>query len=156
PREPVLDTNRGMANLTIQAGASLSLAGHDLTVPGTFSNPGTLVLRGTENVAVTQDTGHGTWEYVGDNHGAAVTLKHFGTVDYFNLVIADPDPSDVYVPAADLHLAGAFTLQGGTYDAANFATSVAGVTRITGGTYRAGTGTQTFTNGLVVNGGNFQ
>lgn len=63
---PVLPGARTVYNLTIGSGARLTLSGQTLTVGGSFSNDGTLVLNGSENTAgFTKDTNSGTVEYSG-------------------------------------------------------------------------------------------
>ncbi len=150
--EPILAGTTAVAGLTIQPGASLTLAGHDFADAGTFTNQGTLILDGTENVHVTQDTSEGTWQYVGDNHGSAATLNPAG---YFNLVLADNDPSDTFTASAAVNVAGNFTLRGGMYNAGSQTTTVLGTTTISGGTYLAGTAAQDLGGGLTISGGSF-
>src|SRR5262249_52835911 len=48
--EPKLDTDRTANKLTINSGATLNLAGNDLTLTGAFSNSGTVQLEGVENI----------------------------------------------------------------------------------------------------------
>src|SRR5262249_1043738 len=123
----------------------LDLDGHDFAVTGRFTNQGTLVLRGTENVALTQDTAEGTWQYAGDNGGRPASLKDFGAVDYFNLVIASPDPGDLFSARSTLTVAGDLTLAGGTYNAAGQTTAVAGDWAVAGGAFLPGGGTVVLT-----------
>jgi hypothetical protein len=55
----------------------------------------------------------------------------------------------------NLTLTGAFTEQGGTYNANGYATTVGGLTTVSGGNYLASTNPQTLTAGLTVSGGTF-
>src|SRR5439155_537735 len=91
--EPVLDTSRTIKNITIQTGAMLTLAGHDFTSTGTFTNAGTFKLQGGETVTLASgnDTTEGTWQYVGDGDATAnaFTIHDNGATDYFNLQIND-------------------------------------------------------------------
>jgi len=144
-------------NLTIAAGAKLTLAGHALTVNGAFTNPGTLILQGTESIALAKgnDTIEGTWEYVGDNSGSTITLHDFGTSDYFNLLVDDTnsDP-DTFQASGPLAVKGSFTPTGGIYNANGNTTTVTGQTTINGGIYEAGSALQTF-GGLFLTSGTF-
>ncbi len=153
---PVLDASTSVAGLTIQSGTSLNLAGQNFSDTGTFANLGTVVLQGTETVNLTQDVGHGAWEYVGDGSGSVIALKDFGSADYFNLVIDDTHAGkDTFRAGAGLMVAGSFQVLAGTYDANGFAGAIAGPTTINGGTYLASTATQSFNGGLIVSAGAF-
>ena len=49
--QPILGSVTTVNNLTINSGASLTLAGNNLTVSSTFTNNGTLILQGGETVS---------------------------------------------------------------------------------------------------------
>lgn len=152
-RQPVLTAPLTVHNLTIAAGASLNLNGQALTVTGSFVNPGTLILQGTEAISLAKgnDTTEGTWEYVGDNTGDIVSLAG----SYFNLTISDTHANaDTYQAASALVVKGKFTIAGGTFNANGNTTTVTGQTTLTAGAYLAGLAAQSF-GGLVVSGGAF-
>lgn len=108
-------------NLVVSSTGILNLAGNDLTASGSFSNAGTVKLKGSESVSLTQDVDSGTWEYVGDGDGLAdtFTLKDFGATDYFNLKINSTDTNDTYqsAAAAPKVIAGAYSASRGIVDA---------------------------------------
>ena len=58
-----------------------------LTVSGTFTNNGTVVLIGNETVNLVNNTDAGAWKYVGDGSASTFTIKNFGANDYFDLTI---------------------------------------------------------------------
>ena len=163
-RLPVLDTTATLDNLAIQPGASLTLAGHNLTAYGTFTNQGTFILQGNETVTLASgnDTREGTWEYVGDGTGKTLAL---GEAGYFNLMIADTHTHpDTFQTANNLTVGGtltitcgAFTASGGTVTTAGVNLSGTGVLNapsllndsgnwtVTGGTFNPDGGTVAFT-----------
>jgi hypothetical protein len=134
--QPVLDGPLTVKSLTIQPGATLTLAGNALTVTGSFINQGTLVLQGNEAISLAggNDTREGTWRYVGDGNGQVIPLKDFGATDYFNLIVADTHTHpDTFQTGPALSLGGSLTITGGTFTAVrNAAVRTAGVT-LTGG-----------------------
>jgi autotransporter-associated beta strand protein len=150
---PSLNADPTVQNLTIESGATLSLAGQSLTVTGTFINQGTLILQGNEAVSLVQDTSEGTWEYVGDGTGGSLRLQDFGTTDYYNLVIDDANAApDTFQAAAPLSVAGSFQIESGTYAANTQPTNVSGMTTVAG-TYQGSTGLQGLSGGLTLEGG---
>jgi hypothetical protein len=136
-RLPVLDAAASVNNLTIKSGASLTLAGHNLTTAGTLTNQGTVVLQGNEaiHLAGGNDTTEGTWKYVGDGSGATLTLPRLGgslalpgAADYFNLTIADTHAHrDTFQTAASLAVNGNLSLTGGTLTASGGPVTTAGL-----------------------------
>jgi hypothetical protein len=153
--------NLGAGAVTIGAGAIFELNGFNLRFSSTFSNNGTLRLIGTETVttngttAITNDINSGTWEYTGDGDSAAdtITIKDFGGTDYYNLTIASNDGAslETYSSGAAKVIAGAFTLDEGTFNANATTVAVTGTTTILFGNYLTSTATQTFTGGLHIN-----
>jgi hypothetical protein len=134
-RMPVLDVSAVVANLVLQPGTSLMLAGHGLTDQGIIINKGTLVLQGNElvNLAHGNDTTEGTWQYVGDGNGSILTLADFGARDYFNLAISDTHlRRSTFKTMADLMVNGMLIVTGGTLKPAGTVT--------TGGVIIGGTG----------------
>ena len=87
--QPVFGDDVSIENITIPAGKSLSLNGHHFSVSGDFSNSGTIILTGTENVLLPSDvlkiTENGTWHYSGTGSGI---VKPIDNLDYENLVIS--------------------------------------------------------------------
>ncbi|MBQ6780287.1 MAG: hypothetical protein IJP62_03530, partial [Treponema sp.] len=87
--QPVFGDDVSIENITIPAGKSLSLNGHHFSVSGDFSNSGTIILTGTENVLLSSDvlkiTENGTWHYSGTGSGIVKTIDN---LDYKNLVIS--------------------------------------------------------------------
>ena len=148
--QPTLASNTTVTNLTIDSGATLSLAGKNLTVSNTLTNNGTLQLLGNENTVSigTMDTDSGTVTYVGDGDGTAetFTLKDFGTGnDYYNLIINDANATkDIFQTNANLTMAGALNLTGGTLDISTNANTLT-----TTGTLTVDGGTLTATNGNI-------
>jgi hypothetical protein len=157
PFQPELSSPVTVRQLSIGEGSALSLGTFGLTVTGPFTNRGAVVLRGDEPVRLAQgnDTTGGAWVYTGT--GDAVTIKDFGGVDYFDLVLQDTSatPSTFRANRA-LNVRGDFALLGGAYDANGFRTTVGGATRLGGGTYLAGAGVQELKGGLLVSSGAFQ
>ena len=144
-------------NLVNSAGV-LSLSGMNLTVKGSganFSNNnGTVLLEGIETItSLVQDTAFGTWEYIGTGTTSTITILHFGTVDYHNLILDPTDGTDTFVPSAALNVGGTFTVDGGIYQTNNLSTAVTGLTTIVSAFYNGGTGTQTLSGGLNMTGG---
>jgi hypothetical protein len=151
--------NIGINNLTIASNATFSLGGKNVTVANSFSNDGTLRLRGSETVTFTapavQDINSGTWEYIGDGDSVAdtFTIIDFGATDYFNLSVNSTDTLDTFVSAAAKTISGAVTITNAPYNANGQTTTIAGNTTInTTGNYIAGSATQTHTSSVVVSG----
>src|SRR5262249_29741200 len=118
--QPVLDAPRAVHDLTIQAGASLDLAGQNFTASGAISNDGTVKLQGSQSVSITaNDSDSGTWLYAGTANATADSfpIKDFGAgTDYFNLVIQADGlaPLDTFQAGAALTVAGTVTVTAGT------------------------------------------
>ncbi len=138
---------------------TFDLNDQDWTMTGAaFSNDGIVRLRGSQTITgLTQDIDSGTWRYAGDGDSAADTfaINDFGVTDYFNLVIASTDSTDIYQLGAATSVAGAMTVSAGTFDANANTHDVTGLTTVSGGTYAASTAAQTLTAGLTVSGGAF-
>jgi len=138
-RFPVLDAARAVFNLTIQTGATLTLAGHSLAVNGTLTNQGTVIAQGIEaiHLASGNDTTEGIWKYVGDGSGHPLTLADFGLNDYFNLVIDDTHPHpDTFQTVSDLVVKGTLTIMKGTFTGSGGKVTTAGVS-LSGGVLNA-------------------
>ena len=143
-----------MQNLVIGPGAKLTLAGHGLTVNGTLTNPGTVVLDGNEPITLAKgnDTIEGTWEYVGDNIGSTITLCDFGAKDYFNLVIDDTNAHpDTFQASAALSVKGTLTVMAGTFEA-TWAAEALEALDIAGGTFLGSAGAVNVGN-VTISGG---
>jgi len=155
-QEPVLDANTLVQDLTIQVGASLTLAGNYLSATGAFVNQGTLILQGTEQVSLTQDATEGVWEYVGDGSGGTIPLPDHGPGNtFYNLVINDTHSApDKFQVAGSLSVAGTLSVAAGTLDANGQTVSVLGATAVGGGSYLA-SGQQNLYGGLDISGGTF-
>jgi len=154
----------GSGSLTISnANATLYLVGYNLTIPGTFSNNGTLKLRGGQTLNFTNDTNSGTVEYVGDGDTAedTYTLLDSGTTDYYHLTINSTDgATDTFRPdTTNLIVAGNFTLSTGTFTTEDETTtdrnlSVTGNVDIDG-TFTANSSTITVSGNWDSDGGTF-
>ena len=124
------------------------------TTGANFQNAGTIRLRGSEAITnLTQDTAEGTWIYVGNGGSTTYSLRDFGSLDYFNLIIDSTSGNDVFQATAPLAIVGTLTIESGTYNANTKTTTVTGLTTVSGGTYLGSTGMQTLTGGLTVAGG---
>ncbi len=129
---PVSGTAHTVANLTIQAGASLDTGGFSLTVTGTFTNQGTLYRHGGDSVNVTDPLEGTTWYR---NAGGAV--QYYGTGNnYYNLVL---DAGFTYTLTASLAVAQSLTING-TLSPGSSAVSVGGALSGTG-SFSGGGGT---------------
>ena len=137
PFQPALSSPVTVSNLTIGGGATLTLAGHGLTVKGRLTNRGTLALRGDEPVRLARgnDTAQGTWRYTGGEPGTAFAVKDFGATDYFDLVV--DGPGDTFRPAGTLTVRGALRVSAGTFDGSASGTVRVGGLAVTGGAFVA-------------------
>ncbi|MBI2167558.1 MAG: cadherin-like domain-containing protein [Candidatus Omnitrophica bacterium] len=166
-----LDATNPFSKITHSGSGTLRLVNSDLTVTNrfentsgvfdlngrgwamtgaAFSNDGTLRLQGEENiVGLVQDTDSGTWEYVSDRF---VSLKDFGIVDYFNLVLGSPGGTGNYSSVDEKRINGTLTITGGSYDTNARNTIVAGLATISGGRFDSIGGTQVFNGGLTISG----
>ncbi len=140
----ILTGNEGINDLTIGSGAQLDLGANALTVNGTSSNEGRLLLDGTVaqgtglNAGGPFDVDSGTIEYT----GATVTGLAIGN-QYHDLEISS---TGTYTLDADLDVNGDLSISAGTLDASTFTITVEGDwTRA--GTFTAGSGTVAFDGG---------
>jgi len=144
-----LAANTTLQDLTIQD-STLSLATFDLTVNGDFSNEGTLLLKGDENLffANGMDTDSGTVEY-------ADTASHTGLAagdEYYHLTF-DGTGGGSWSLIANLTVNGNLTLEAGALNAGNENIEVQGDWSNTAGTFTS-TGTVSLTGGNQVINGN--
>lgn len=152
---PTLSTDAGVDRLTIQASATLTLAGNNLTIAntsglsdsGSLSNDGNLILRGDETLSIaTIDSDSGTFIYVGTNTGAMHTITDFGFTDYYNLVINDTNGTpDTFQLGSNLETSGSLTVSGGSFTAVSNDIDVNGSVTVSGGTLTAPGSGDTFT-----------
>jgi len=137
----ILDNLTVTDSLTITEGV-FNLNGRSLTLTGaTFSNNAVLRLRGTETlIGFTQDTDSGVFEYVGDNGGGPLSIKDFGSTDYYDLIINDTNvsPSN-FQTAGNMVIANDLDVLAGTFQQ-TFDVTVNGTSTFTldGGTYTQG------------------
>ncbi len=141
-----------LRNLSLEGGTSLALDGYGLAITAVLSNSGSIVLRGSEPVAIhTPDTDSGTFVYTGADAGAPIILPAFdpahAALIYFNLVIAATGAVDTFRPATDLVIHGGLTVNGGVLDAAGISMTLAGNLALNGGTLSAPGSGKTFTVG---------
>jgi len=153
PNQPILTTPVTVGALTINSGSTVTLNGNNLTVnttsggSGTLTNNGTLILNGSETVAITTvNTNAGTFEYVGDNTGSTYNITNLLTTTnpsnnvYYNLVINDTHgtPDTFTVGTDPLTVDGNLTVTKGTLDlsGSNAVNVVGGVTISSGGTLK--------------------
>ncbi len=81
PNYPILpNTDWSINQLTIDIGASLTIGANNLTINGTFSNSGTLIISGAGRPNK-NDTAKGTVRYT----VVGGTITDFGATDYYNL-----------------------------------------------------------------------
>ena len=148
-------TLTGISTINICSGI-LDLAGYDITAT-TLSNEGTLRLKGTETMSITNmDVNSGTVELVGANSATTYTIKDFGSTDYYNLLINDENANKAtFELGAAMNIAGTLTVSGGTYSANGQTTTMAGLCTVNGGTYTASTAAQTANGGLTISSGTF-
>jgi hypothetical protein len=150
--QPTLTAAASVANLTINTGASVSLAGFNMTISGTLSNDGTVNLFGSESVSIgTPDINSGLFNFTGDGDVTAetFTIPNIGATDYFNVTFNDPAPSDTFQSNAAINIAGALTITSGTVDFSTNANTLS-----TTGTLTVNGGTLTATNGNIDANGN--
>ncbi len=138
--QPALSTNVVVNNLTINDGASLTLAGKNLTVSGTFANgtvgvsTATVIAQGTETLTFTggMDTDSGTFRYAGDGGGSSdtrtLTINASTNVSYFGLTINDPNGTpanrDVFATSGSLTVNGTLTATSGTLNASTVTNTI--------------------------------
>jgi filamentous hemagglutinin family protein len=152
--DPILDTAREVGTITIDAGAVLYLNGFNYTINETFVNNGTVQLQGIETVSLTQDIDSGTFEYKGRNIAETITIKDFGSTDYYNLVINDTNTNKAtFNLGAAQVIANNLTVTSGTYDGAGANSTIRGTTTVNGGTYIPGSGTATYQGSFTYSSG---
>ena len=143
--QPVLGSAVTITNLTINSGATLDLAGKNLTVSGTASNNDTIILDGNETVTWTNDINSGIVKYDGSGNYTGGTGLAAGD-SYYNLEFNGTGSWDL---DANLNVDGTFNLTNGTFDMNDKNMNVAGnFTLASGTTFTKGTGTLTFDGDL--------
>ncbi|MBN1523636.1 MAG: hypothetical protein JW904_04065, partial [Spirochaetales bacterium] len=108
-------------NLTIASGASVTISPtYSLTVNGTLSNDGNILVIGSGNLALTNgnDTYSGTVTYSGNGN-----ILDFGAIDYYNLVM---NGAGTRTQTTAIEVAGNFIITAGTYNAAGQNITVSG------------------------------
>lgn len=100
--QPMLTANAAAARLTINEGASLSLAGFDLTVNGDFAANGQLKAAATERILVTGNAAFAAKSFVKDYStlvlaGTAAQTFLGGDNSFYNLVFANTSADGVTV-----------------------------------------------------------
>lgn len=143
--------------LTVTAG-TLSIGAHTLgaTTFATMGTLGTVKLEGNNTIDITYyaTPTAGTWEYTGDGIGTTVTIKDFGTNDYFNIKINDPTGLSTFqLGTNDLDVGGTFTVSGGTFSPAGRNVVIDGNLVLNGGTYDQSSGTTTVAGSTTVGAG---
>jgi hypothetical protein len=129
-------------NFTITDG-TFDVNGNSWNMSGvTFSNNGTVQLRGSETITgLTQDIDSGNWRYVGDGAAGTVTftVKDFGTTDYYDVSFAGHATETLQQGAATV-IANTLQVTSGTYSQNAFTTNVNGTNTliVDGGTYEQG------------------
>ncbi|MDO8675400.1 MAG: hypothetical protein Q7K71_04715, partial [Candidatus Omnitrophota bacterium] len=150
--QPTLSTAVNIANLTVNASATVTLAGNNLTVTNILSNSGTVTLRGTETVKIkTIDTDSGTFTYTGTGGAGPFTIQITDpttnvvlTNEYYHLTINDSTNLGTFLRTADLNVLGNLTISGGNLDISTNAKTLT-VT----GNIAISAGTLTATNGNI-------
>ena len=111
---PVLPaTDWSINQLTIDTSASLTVAANNLTITGTFSNTGILIVSGAGRPSK-NDTDSGTVRYT----DAGGLVSDFGATDYWNLEVLGTGTSTL---AGATLVANAFTVANGTLAQGGFA-----------------------------------
>ena len=84
---PALDSDVTVAQITIPAGASLSLNSHDFTISSAFTNYGTVYVQGAETITIGGTViENGTWHYAGTSE--TDTVKAVAWLQYNKLIIS--------------------------------------------------------------------
>lgn len=160
--QPILAVDTTVTNLTVQANATLTLNGQDLTVTDTLLNDGTVTARGDETIEIqTIDPDSGTFIYTGT--GAAATFSpqisdptsHLPLADeFFNLTINDTSNTGTFLRGENLSVLGNLTISGGNLDISTNSKNltVAGNTAISAGTLTATNGNIDANGALALSG----
>ena len=93
--QPILGSVTTVNNLTIDSGASLTLAGNNLTVSTTFTNNGTLILQGGETVSGPTNNSGSLVKYNGT--AGPYTIKNWS---YDSLQLSSASATTYNLPAA--------------------------------------------------------
>ncbi|MBU1811372.1 MAG: DUF2341 domain-containing protein, partial [Candidatus Omnitrophica bacterium] len=144
--------------LNISSGALLDLNGLDLTATGaSFDNKGILQLQGEEILTgFTNDKEEGTVRYVGDGDDIeeTITIKDFGAVDYYNLVIADDNVTkDTFQAAGNLNIAGSLNVTISSLDILTNTLTIGSSLTVDGGTLAATSGNIALGGGVFMSAG---
>ncbi|MEM5947093.1 FlgD immunoglobulin-like domain containing protein [Spirochaetia bacterium 38H-sp] len=103
---PVLSANWSINNLDINTSASMDLSDYNLTVNGTLSNNGTIILSGSGRTNV-MDTDSGTVRYSSSSGGV---ITDYGTTDYYNLEFL-PASAASFSMLSSIDVAGALSVE---------------------------------------------
>ncbi len=118
--QPILNVNVQITDVEVQSGAMITMNGFNLDITGTLSNDGTISLFGSETLMVANpDTDSGTFEILGDGNGSADThtIPELGSIDYYNLVIRDTNPTmDRFDTTGTLTVNGSLTIASSELD----------------------------------------
>lgn len=151
--DPVLSGDVTVAAInSLQSGATLTVGSHDLTVSGTFTNHGTVILQGISTQALSFGTltDDGTFRYTGDGDGTAdptFTIQNLAT--YYNLEINDSTGLDTFALTTNITVNNNLTVTNGSFDISTTPHSI-----IVGGTLTVAGGALVATNGDIdANGG---
>jgi hypothetical protein len=107
PNYPVLPaTDWSINQLTIDAGASLTIGPNNLTINGTFNNNGTLIISGAGRPSK-NDTDSGTVRYT----ASGGTITDFGATDYYNLEL---DGAGAFSAGSAMVIANSLTITNST------------------------------------------
>ncbi|MFT5207338.1 MAG: filamentous hemagglutinin family protein [Candidatus Omnitrophota bacterium] len=119
--DPLLDSTRTVASLTVNSSGILDLNGNGLTISGVLSNSGTVILQGDETVAVgTMDTDSGLIKYDGAVTEASLA---FGS-NYFDLQFDNGGGS--WTANATVDVNGNLTITNGSFADGGNAVNIAG------------------------------
>ena len=116
-------TNWNIRNLTIDAAASITVGANNLTVAGSISNAGNIILSGAGTISK-NDTAKGTVTY----SGGGQTVIDFVGVDYYNLSVTGTETASGIAVANNLAASSGTLTLGGAMTVGNAATLGAGAT----------------------------
>jgi hypothetical protein len=135
PRIAAATGTVSVINLSIYGNSNLTVTDQDLSISGTYSNDGTLILNGTSGtLSISQDTDTGTTQF----SGAGTTL--FGLTSFFHVDFN----AGARVLSAPITVYGSLSISGGSLSAGANGIDVKGSWTSTAGTFTAGSGTVTF------------